>query len=202
MLLSLSVSAVLARLLFKLFWAEGSRAVNVDDILIVLAICVGIPSTILSILRLTGHGMGRDIWTLSPDDITQFGFWLYVLQILYAAGLTLIKLSLLFFYMRIFSAANIQMVIWAAMGLNAAFGLTFVFTAIFACSPIEYFWLSWDGEHEGTCVSINGVAWAQGGLSILLDIGMLAIPFSQLRTLKLHWKKKVGVGFMFCIGTL
>jgi hypothetical protein len=31
---------------------------------------------------------------------------------------------------------------------------------------------------------------------------MLAIPLAQLKTLNLHWKKKIGVGLMFCVGTL
>lgn len=39
-------------------------------------------------------------------------------------------------------------------------------------------------------------------MSIALDLWILAIPLWQLRSLKMHWKKKVGVALMFCVGTL
>lgn len=39
-------------------------------------------------------------------------------------------------------------------------------------------------------------------MSIALDVWMLAIPLWQLRGLKLHWKKKIGVAAMFIVGTL
>jgi hypothetical protein len=31
---------------------------------------------------------------------------------------------------------------------------------------------------------------------------MLGIPLWQIRSLKLHWKKKIGVAMMFFVGTL
>ncbi|KAM5358160.1 hypothetical protein ACJZ2D_015548 [Fusarium nematophilum] len=69
------------------------------------------------------------------------------------------------------------------------------------CKPILYFWTGWDGLYEGYC-KVRDATWANARISIALDIWILAIPLWQLRTLKLHWKKKAGVAVMFSIGAL
>jgi hypothetical protein len=83
------------------------------------------------------------------------------------------------------------------------FGASFVLAAIFQCQPVSYFWTKWDEEStEGSCISINGLGWANAIGSIVLDLWMLGIPLSQLPSLQLHWKRKLGVGLMFCVGIL
>lgn len=49
-------------------------------------------------------------------------------------------------------------------------------------------------------MDINSIAWSNSGISIALDVWMLAIPLSQLKALNLDWRKKIGVGIMFCVG--
>jgi hypothetical protein len=80
--------------------------------------------------------------------------------------------------------------------------MLFVLLAIFQCRPISYYWSGWDGEHQGTCLNVNGLAWSNAAISIVLDGWMLALPISQLFGLQLHWKKKIGVAMMFVVGTL
>lgn len=83
---------------------------------------------------------------------------------------------------------------------------------MFQCKPISYFWDQWDGLHSGTCpINTNSLGWANGkhtyldlesnryssniliaAISIVEDVWMLAIPLSQLHSLQLHWKKKIG----------
>lgn len=74
-------------------------------------------------------------------------------------------------------------------------------TVLLQCRPISYNWTNWRGEGGGQCVNISAVAWANAAVSIALDLFMLAVPLSQLRALKLHWKKKIGVALMFIVGT-
>ncbi|RSM10843.1 hypothetical protein CEP52_003302 [Fusarium oligoseptatum] len=125
----------------------------------------------------------RDIWTLTPTEITNFGYYFHVMAILYFAQVTLLKLSLLFFYLRIFPTVGVRRTLWAT------------------CQPISYFWKKWDGEHEGHCADLNAITWSNAAISIALDFWMLAVPLSQLKALNLDWKKKIGVGMMFCVGT-
>lgn len=74
--------------------------------------------------------------------------------------------------------------------------------SIFACQPITYNWMRWDGEHEGTCMDVDLIFWANASISIALDVWMMAVPLWKIRSLQLDWKKKVGTGIMFFLGTL
>lgn len=111
-------------------------------------------------------------------------------------------MSLLFFYLRIFPNKTIRLLLWATITFNGVWGVLFALLSALDCQPISYFWTYWDGEHVGTCLSINAIGWANAAISIAEDLWMLGIPLSQLKSLQLHWKKKIGVCIMFCTGTL
>lgn len=112
------------------------------------------------------------------------------------------KLSLLLFYLRIFPSQTMRHLLWGTIIFDILFGLGFVLTSAVQCLPVDYFWHMWDGEHRGHCININAMGWANAIISIALDFWMLALPLSQLRSLRLHWKKKLAVALMFIVGTL
>ncbi|KAF5626076.1 integral membrane protein PTH11 [Fusarium sp. NRRL 52700] len=181
----------------KLYW---KLPLGLDDLFIALTMCVAIPSIVINSRGLAPNGMGRDIWTVTPDQITQFGMFFYTMAILYFSLQTFLKLSMLFFYLRIFPTQNVRRLLWGTVAFTVLFGLVFIFVAVFQCRPINYFWLKWDGQHEGKCADINAVTWSNAAINIALDFWILAIPLSQLKSLNLDWRKKIGVGMMFSVG--
>ncbi|KAJ4390957.1 hypothetical protein N0V93_004556 [Gnomoniopsis smithogilvyi] len=174
---------------------------GMDDWFIIGCILVGTTGTIMTSLGTIANGLGKDIWTLTPYQITSFGYWFYHMEWTYFMELFLLKMSLLFFYLRIFPAKGVRMLLWGTIFYNIAWGIAFVLVAIFQCQPISFYWTKWDGVGSGTCLDTNAIGWANGVSSIVLDVWMLAIPMAQLRTLQLHFKKKIGVAIMFCTGT-
>lgn len=190
---------VIFRLAFKL-WARLGW--SLDDWFILATGLSAAPSTALTRLGAGKNGLGRDVWTLPFDTVVDFGYYFYIMAFLYFLEVTLLKVSILFFYMRIFPERRIRRVLWATLALNSAFGAAYVFAAIGQCQPVSYNWTRWDGEHEGKCIDIAALTWSNAIVSIAFDVWMLAIPLSQLRKLKLHWKRKVGVALMFIVGTL
>jgi hypothetical protein len=195
----ISAAAVALRM-FSVYTTHGKF--GLDDYAIAITLVSGIPSTILTIHGLTSNGLGRDIWTVTPTQITNFIRVFYGMEILYFAQLALLKLSLLFFYLRIFPGKGFRKLVWGSITFDVTYGLLFVFIGLFQCKPISYYWKSWDGEHQGKCLNVNSLGWANAGISIILDGWMLALPMSQIIHLKMHWKKKVGVAMMFIVGTL
>lgn len=173
-----------------------------DDYLTLAIILSGIPNTVNNVHGVGANGLGLDIWTLPYSKIYNFGRFFYALTIVYFFLVALIKLAMLAFYLRIFPAREVRRLLWGTVLAVCLFGVTFILLAIFQCRPINHFWMKWDGEHEGTCLDIDWIAWANAAVSISLDIWMLAVPMWQLRTLNLDWKKKLGVGLMFTLGTL
>ncbi|KAH7007709.1 hypothetical protein EDB80DRAFT_718997 [Ilyonectria destructans] len=189
---------VLLRFVTKIFILN--RDLGLDDLIVLLAFLFGLPSTIMNIHGTASHGVGQDIWTLEFDQIYKFGFWFYILEVLYFAQLAVVKMAFLFFYLRIFSGRAYK-VLWSTIIFNTLYGILFTFLAIFQCTPVSFFWNRWDGEHSGKCLNINAIAWANASVSIALDLWMLAIPLWYVRSLNMHWKKKLGVTIMFIVGT-
>lgn len=195
----MSIGLVLVRLAFK---GLALRSLSTDDYVILFLILFALPSVLITHYGMVPNGVGRDIWTLTPENVTSFLFYFYIMAIFYFGQVMLVKLCLLLFYLRIFPGPTVRRMLWGTVVFTVVFGILFVFLAIFQCSPTRHFWEGWDGEHEGKCLDMSAIAWSNAGISIALDFWMLAIPLAQLRTLNLHWKKKIGVGLMFGVGTL
>lgn len=195
----ISAIFVIQRFAYK-YWAKMEY--GLDDWFTLLTIVVGVPTTVINAHGVAANGMGRDTWTLTFDNITDFGRFFFFLEPIYFAEVSLSKLAILFFYIRIFPSSGVRRVLWGTVAFVSLFGVAFVFSAIFQCTPINYYWLKWDGTHQGSCVDINAIAWSNAVISIVVDGWMLAIPLWQLRTLNLDWRKKIGVGLMFGVGAL
>lgn len=191
---------ILLRLGYKIF--VTGIGLNLDDWFILATILTGVPSSVITSLGVIPNGMGRDVWTLTPNQITNFGRFFYIMAALYFAQLALLKMSLLFFYLRIFPDKKIRRLLYGTIVFNLIWGTVFTLISLFECRPISYYWTNWDGEHTGNCFDQNLLGWSNAIISIVEDIWMLAIPLSQLKSLHLHWKKKIGVAVMFITGTL
>ncbi|KAF5657713.1 integral membrane protein PTH11 [Fusarium heterosporum] len=175
-------------------------SLGMDDLFILVTILAAIPCMVIPPYGLAPNGLGTDIWTLTPTQITNLGHYFYILEILYFLVQVPLKLSFLFFYLEIFPSKRVQRALWVTVGLTAAFGFTFIIVTIFQCRPISYFWTKWDMEPSGTCLSIGGIVLSSSIINIALDLWILAIPLSQMNKTNLDWRKSVGIGVMFSIG--
>ncbi|KAJ0104205.1 CFEM domain-containing protein [Diaporthe amygdali] len=146
------------------------------------------------------YGLGRDLWTLEPWRISEFLKVFFVFEVLYTLTLGLIKTSILFLYLRLFPEPKFRRIVWATQAFNFLMVGSFIMADFFQCQPISYFWESWDGEHSGHCFNINALAWAHSALNIALDFWMLYLPATQIWSLQMKLKKKLGVILMFGIG--
>ena len=191
---------VIVRFVYKIFVIKAD--LGLDDWFVLAAIVSAAPSAYITAYRTSANGLGQDIWTQTPKEITNSIMFFYVLAVMYFAQVMLVKLSITCFYMRIFPARETQRLLWGTFAFTAVWGTAYTLTAIFQCRPVSYFWTHWDGLHEGHCMDSNAIAWSHAAINIALDFWALAIPLWQLRALQLHWKKKVGVALMFCVGTL
>jgi len=117
---------------------------------------------------------------VTPKNISDYLRAFYVMEVLYFLQVCLLKLSLLLFYLRIFPATRTRKIVWGTIIINVSYGAAFTLGGIFQCHPISYYWTSWDGLHQGRCLNLNGMAWANAIISILLDAWMLGFAISQV----------------------
>lgn len=196
----------IARLVFKHHFS-ARRRYSADDWVVLSAIAVGLPCAIVNRQGLVNNGLGRDAWTLSLDQISDFAMYFYILEILYLTAISLVKMTLLVFYLTIFPSVSTgtwtRRLLWSSMGFNIVLATVCVFLAIFQCNPVSYIWEQYlDTEISGSCIASSPVAWVNASLNVALDVWMIIIPLKEVWNLRLHWKKKVGVIFMFLMGTL
>jgi hypothetical protein len=189
---------VCARFGFKL--VEGLDLEH-DDWAILATLVGGLGCTGAILGGTVKYGLGKDLWTLEPDSITKMLMYFNIVAVLYFATLAMLKISIIFFYIKVFTTPGAQRLLWGTVIFTFLWGLVYVIVAIFQCRPVSYFWKRWDGLHEGQCLNINAITLSNAAMSIVLDLWSLGIPIWELQRLQMHWKQKISVGLMFVVGT-
>ncbi|KAF2163705.1 hypothetical protein M409DRAFT_68300 [Zasmidium cellare ATCC 36951] len=170
-----------------------------DDFTITVAFVLLIPITILSNV-LTGLGIGKDVWTIPFENITQALKVYYVDELLYLTALPTIKIAILCTYLRIFPTRTFRVVVFVAIGFNVAYAITFIIITIFQCNPVSLAWTHWDETHPGTCNNVNAQSWASAIINIVLDLVVVGLPMPVLWNMNLNTRKKLLVMLMFGVG--
>ncbi|EFQ32463.1 CFEM domain-containing protein [Colletotrichum graminicola M1.001] len=195
--LALGLLAFVLRVVSKIFL--GSQTWGLEDWAILLAVAIMIPLNGLS-YPISRVALGKDVWNVQPNDITQFLYIFYWQEVLYLGALPVTKISILLFYLKIFSKKEIRLGCWVLLGLNIAYLIVFELTCVFQCRPVEGAWKGWDGEFPAKCNNINAQGWAAAIANIALDLATLLLPLRELYSLSLSLKKKLMVMMMFCVG--
>ncbi|KAI1300896.1 50S ribosomal protein L36e [Xylaria venustula] len=191
----LAIIAVIARIANAL----PNNMLSPADICAIIALVIGIPLGVLELV-MSSLGFGKDIWTLTPSHITRIVRYTWVTEILYFAMLGFTKVSLLFFYLRVFPAPEFQRICYITMGVVTAAGIAFTLTSILYCMPISYIWTGWTGETQGHCLNFNAFTWSHAVTSIVQDLWIIALPIPALLKLQLSTRKKVHLILMFSVG--
>lgn len=117
-------------------------------------------------------------------------------------ALSLTKISIIYFYLRIFKSKRFRLACYAVMTFAVVYLIAFDLVCIFQCHPVHYAWDRWDGEHQGTCLNANAVGWSAAGLNMVLDIATISLPLRELGKLQLSWDKKIPLMLLFLLGFL
>ncbi|KAL4757703.1 CFEM domain-containing protein [Aspergillus foveolatus] len=162
-------------------------------LLVAAAICgVGFP--------LKDHGLGKNIWTVPFSDISETLKLFFIEEVLYTICTALIKLSMLFLYLRLFPNALLRKAVFVSLAITSLWAIGSFLAQVLSCKPISYYWNQWDGEHEGRCTSHNALLLAHSIINIFLDILVIALPMPVLVKLQMSIEKRVGMCLMFAVG--
>lgn len=199
-LFCITAAVALVRLLYKV--AFSGTGTGWDDYTIVVALLSGIPSVVLVDTRLIPNGLGKDIWTIPFDSITEFRRTAYILPIIYFLQAGLVKISILLFLLRIFPRPITRKLLWGTIIFTTLWTAAFMLGGVLQCRPPSFYWISWDVKNQKECLNFSALNWANSLLSIALDIWILAIPLYEVIHLQLSWRRKLSISLMFFVGTL
>lgn len=177
-----------------------SKMGGVDDIFIVVAAVLAIAMTVTMCIQVK-YGMGRHQDSLTPHELLWSNVWFWASVWIYYLALAFAKLAILLQYLRIFPQEMFRKVSYALMAFITAYSLWTVFSAIFACRPINYFWLqNVDPDANGQCLSRLPVWFTNAGLNIFTDVAIAILPLPVIKSLNLPKRPKLALMFIFCLG--
>jgi hypothetical protein len=123
-------------------------------------------------------------------------------SIFYIASITMVKVSILCFILRVFPEQRFRRVVFGVMAIVVGYGIAFVIATALQCWPAEYAWQQVDSAYEGTCNNIHLQAWMAAIFNIAIDLILLILPIKNLWGLQMETKKKIMIMFMFSLGIL
>ncbi|EEQ32309.1 uncharacterized protein MCYG_05128 [Microsporum canis CBS 113480] len=143
-----------------------------------------------------GGNWGLDDYTI----MVAYVFYAYVLA--YKALISLAKISVGLFLLRIFQSTTFRYATYVIIGINTAIAITWILVDAFHCVPIHLSWTAWKMEETGRCINFMTATYINGFVNITVDAIMVSMPVYEVVKLKLSHRKKVGVALMFGMGLL
>lgn len=110
----------------------------------------------------------------------------------------MIKVSLVFFYLEIFTTRQFRVAAYIVLTYIVVNSLVIFFLTIFSCTPISGFW---NRDVKAKCLDVQALAYANSGSAILQDLILLILPMLSIRNLQMKRYRKIAVAFMFAFGT-
>ncbi|KAN0096823.1 hypothetical protein V8E51_015628 [Hyaloscypha variabilis] len=175
-----------------------SSTIGIDDWTLSMALLLSVPSTAFTISMANG-GFGRHLWDLADGGLLKILRSLYIAESFYVVTLASTKISVLLLYLRIFPHQSVRYAAIATIGMIAISTTIIFFMTVFSCHPVAFFWNR--DIRGGTCINVNKLAYANSAMSIIQDLLIVALPLPVLAKLNMGRKKKIGVGFMFAVGS-
>ena len=165
--------------------------------------------------------MGKHASFVTPDEESQqfkviypfplisrhYGLMLdktiYASEIYYPITMTIIKTSILLFYLRLFGVRKwFRRVLYVTESVVVCWCIATVFPAIFRCSPVRYGLLPVTEQTISHCDDIDAYLLATSVLNVVVESWILLLPLSVVWTLQLPNKQKVAVSCIFLLGAL
>ncbi|KAL8677731.1 MAG: hypothetical protein Q9186_005866 [Xanthomendoza sp. 1 TL-2023] len=150
-------------------------------------------------------GSGKHFKALTPSENTLFFKELTQDQIflsnelVYVLASPAIKLSIIFFYRRIFSVPNFKKASNVVIALTVAWAIAVFLVPCFQCRPLAKYW---NHKLPGHCIDSLKYIIGNQAVNISLDFMILALPQPMVWRLHRPRKDKIALSAIFLVGTL
>jgi len=121
---------------------------------------------------------------------------IYVVEeIVYLVGLTAVRMSILFFYLRALGTTKaIQLAIYFLIGFNAVYGAARLVSTSLKCLPTSPL-----NQDQGVCVTLQ---LSMTVVNTVVDLALLLFPMPIVWNLRIPIKQKLSICLIFCFGAL
>lgn len=126
----------------------------------------------------------------------------FVSQILGILGLCFTKLSMLFFFRRIFSTRLFRKINDALIAITFIWGTSFFFVIVFQCAPVSVVWTELEMFAYTKCIKPDSAFFGIAVSDLLLDVLICILPIPQLWSLQMPLRRKFAVAGLFLLGSM
>lgn len=202
----LAIAAVIARFNIR----RQKSGLGIDDWLclpaLALVIAEGTIMIIGSVTHTVGYhsppNLGPEIAFYDGSDqilLEKLEFPFDLMQIL---ALATIKLSILFFYRRIFRGRAFDIASWVLIGVVGAWVITFIIAILAACGTSIAANFQTLGALKRDCVDTFDILIALAVSDVAVDLAILIMPVPLVLALQMPMRRKVAVLVILLVGTL
>ena len=150
-------------------------------------------------LTYANHGMRYHVNEIPAANSVFIAKQLVAFQSVYYAAMASVKISYLWFYLRIFPQQSFRKWIWICMGLVFGYWLGSMLQIFLICKPFE---MNWNPLAGGKCANYNVAFVTVGIFNLITDLIIMFLPIPFLRKLQMAVGTKVGLIAIFAIGLL
>lgn len=142
-------------------------------------------------------GLGKHISQVS-QPYSRLALVLFVFNFVYNTGLSLIKLSVLLFYVRVFRPVqNYRVAFWIVGAMIIGWCIAINFLALFTCIPIRK---AWTPTVPGHCLRTQSTFLGTAISNIVIDVIVLILPMPMIYRLHIGTIRKIGLVAVFAAG--
>ncbi|KAF2277553.1 uncharacterized protein EI97DRAFT_457554 [Westerdykella ornata] len=174
------------------------RIVGMEDYFMAISMLSSI-FTSVCLIQGARLGNGRHMINVPMTNGKRIFLYLFFGILTYHISLTATKLSILLQYRRIFTLKNSRIVIYIAMGICTACGLTAIVSAIFTCVPVDAYW-NFTKRPFSKCVNQDAMYHANAGINMFTDLLVAVLPIRNLWTLRIPLRQKIAVVILLTLG--
>ncbi|KAG8629147.1 hypothetical protein KVT40_003012 [Elsinoe batatas] len=145
------------------------------------------------------HGLGYHAWDPRSvvgrtEAMKLIFFWL----VLHRIASCLVKVSLLFLYIRVFLNKRFRIVTGVVVALTIASTIVILALLLTNCKPVSAFWD--DSIAEGVCRHSNSIDPLRFALNLSANIIIFLLPLAVIKSLGLQIRERFAIGIVFCVG--
>ncbi|MCJ1240744.1 hypothetical protein MMC14_008748 [Varicellaria rhodocarpa] len=176
---------------------------GLDDVFILpsLVFCLGLCALAIVEVKIAGVGQHEDVLlATNPTAVVHWAKAGYAIEELYCTAVIFPKLSILGFYLRIFTTKLFRITVYIIAGILIVNGIAGVITSLSTCQP---FAARWDPSIPGAhCINTPQYWRWISFANIATDVVMLCLPLPAVWRLHVSTAQKYGLTLVFLTGSI
>ncbi|KAG9189447.1 hypothetical protein G6011_06315 [Alternaria panax] len=186
----LSIICVALRLYTRIFIVQNAGK---DDYAMVFALLFTV-AYLVAIFILRDNGMGFSGKVLELEQMLHQIQATLAIEIVYYLIINAIKISILFFYLRIAAQKRFEYLCKGTIYFLVTFGVVCVIL------PLHRMW-DLTGQVQGHCINTTAFFYTTSAINIIADIWILLLPITTLLKVQRPRREKFALVIIFSLGT-